>query len=251
MSDGRAARPHATGARHTRMTTREELIPLVTKAHHDAPYAEATETGKLLAAESKLPKLVAQNLGAGFGQWNFFPEPAEIVDFALSYVPPEDEASMMELARKWSSDDAHDRHTILNLVGKEILTHELKRLDVPKLKELVEATRGTRALEVRKALGFEVPDMAVTEKKAARAPRARKEPAITAAREIPLKMPKPQFVKPPPKAPPPPARRFSHPKFGEGTLERSEGAGDDMKLTVKFETGTKTLLAKFLTEIPT
>jgi hypothetical protein len=231
------------------MTTREELVALVAKAHQDAPYAEASETGKLLAAESKLPKLVAQNLGAGFGQWNFFPEAADIVDFALAYVPPADETAMMELARKWASDDAHDRHTILNLVGKEILTHELKRLDVPKLKELVEATRGTRALEARKALGFEVPAGAEAPAKPARAPRARKEP--TPGREIPLKMPKPQFVKPAPKAPPPPPRKFTHPKFGEGTLEKSEGAGEDMKLTVKFSTGTKTLLAKFLTEIPT
>lgn len=230
------------------MTTREELVALVAKAHHDAPYAEASETGKLLAAESKMPKLVAQNLGAGFGQWNFFPEAADIVDFALAYEPPADEAAMMELARKWASDDAHDRHTILNLVGKELLTHELKRLDVPKLRELVEATRGTRALEVRKALGFEVPNVAEAPAKPKREPRARREP--TPSREIPLKMPKPQFVKPTPKAPPPPARRFTHPKFGEGTLEKSEGAGDDMKLTVKFETGTKTLLAKFLTEIP-
>ena len=36
---------------------------------------------------------------------------------------------------------------------------------------------------------------------------------------------------------------------GEGVLERSEGTGDAMKLTVKFESGTKTLQAKFLTEL--
>ena len=233
------------------MTTRDELIPLIAKAHADAPYAEASEAGRLLAAESKLPRLVAQNLGAGFGQWDFFPEAAEVVDFALGYEPPADEDAMMELARKWASDDAQNRHTILNLVGNEILVHELKRLDVPKLKAMVEASRSTRALEARKALGFEIPSGAIEKAAARTANREKKarEPAITAAREIPLRMPKPQFVKPAPKAAPAAARRFSHPKFGVGLLEKTDGVGEEMKLTVKFESGTKTLLAKFLTEV--
>ena len=172
---------------------------------------------------------------------------------------PRTEDEMIELARKWSSDDAANRHTLMNLIGKEILRHELARVPVPQLQELVEATRGTRALEVRKSLGLDVPAGKVTAP--ARTPRAPTEPRIAtenAPRPPPpektaegaFKMPKPKFVKPPPKAPAAAPRKFTHPKFGEGVLEKQEGVGDATKLTIKFATGSKTLLSRFVTEMP-
>ena len=46
----------------------------------------------------------------------------------------------------------------------------------------------------------------------------------------------------------PPARKFQHPKFGEGLLESQEGEGTDAKLTFKFAASSKTLLARYVTE---
>ena len=41
--------------------------------------------------------------------------------------------------------------------------------------------------------------------------------------------------------------KVSHPKFGEGYVINTEGAGDAAKLTIKFDSGEKNLLAKYLT----
>src|SRR4030088_16843 len=71
--------------------TREDLVTMVARAHQGSAYAEACAAGRALAAQSKLPKVIAENLGAGFGQWDFFPEATEIVDFALAYAPPSTE----------------------------------------------------------------------------------------------------------------------------------------------------------------
>jgi hypothetical protein len=57
------------------------------------------------------------------------------------------------------------------------------------------------------------------------------------------------FVPPKKREPPPPPRRFQHPKFGEGVLERLEGEGPDAKLTIKFGAGSKTLLARYVSEV--
>lgn len=232
------------------MTTREELVGLVAKAHHGSSSSEAEATGKELAAASKLPSLIARNLGSGFGEWAFFPEPAEIVDFALAYAPPSNEEEMMALARTWAEDEAGKKSTLMRLVGKEILLEELRRIDVPRLREMLKTRGEPQARALRKELGLAVREAgggsAAEKPKPAPKPRAA-EPAGDPP--APGRMPKPKFVKPPPKAPPPAARRFTHPKFGEGVLEKSEGTGDEMKLTVKFEIGTKTLQAKFLTEL--
>ncbi len=229
---------------------REELIALVSKAHLDSSvsYADAQAAGKAMVEASKLPALVAQNLGNGFGEWPFFPDVADVVDFALTYRPPTTEEELMSLARVWAEDEAQKKTTLMRLVGKEILLEELRRIDVPKLRELLKTRGEPQARALRKELGLAVREGGgATAEKPKRAPRA-PAPAATAT-DGPVRMPKPKFVKPPPKALPAAVRRFSHPKFGEGTLEKSEGTGDDMKLTVKFEAGTKTLLAKFLTEI--
>lgn len=235
--------------------SRDELIALVAKAHHDSGYGESQLAGKTLAGQSKLPKIIAENLGAGFGQWDFFPEAAEIVDFAAAYTPPSTEEDVWTMARAWASDDAASRHTLMALVGREILQHELRRIDVPKLRELFDETRSSRALALRSSLGLAVPSSATTTAKPepkARAATASGAPkrAPVEKREIPTRMPKPEFKKPPPPAPPPIAKRFQHPKFGEGVLEAQDGAGPEAKLTIKFELGSKTLLAKYVTEVP-
>jgi hypothetical protein len=233
--------------------TRDELIVQVTRAHHDSAYGESTLAGRTLAAQSKLPKVIAENLGAGFGQWDFFPEPADIVDFAIAYVPPSTEEDLWMLARAWASDDAAARHTLLALVGREILLHELRRIDIPQLRAALAEARPARARELRASLGLEVPaEAAATAPKRSRprdpaAPAKRAAPA--APREIPTRMPKPEFKRPPPAAPAPPAKRFQHPKFGEGVLQSQDGAGADAKLTIKFEAGSKTLLARYVTEL--
>lgn len=236
--------------------TREELIKMVARAHADAPYAEASLAGKTLAAQSKLPRVIAENLGAGFGQWDFFPEATEIVDFASSYEPPQNEEDIWKLARAWATDDAGSKHTLMALVGREIVMHELRRVSfqLPQLKELVEETRQNRANTMRAALGLAVPPPEKAPAAAPSAPAKERKPRAAASAEpkrpIPTRMPKPEFVPPPKKEAPPPPKKFAHPKFGEGTLEKQDGNGIEAKLTVKFASGTKTLLAKFLTEVP-
>ena len=46
------------------------------------------------------------------------------------------------------------------------------------------------------------------------------------------------------------AKKFNHPKFGDGELVSQDGVGEEAKLTIKFAAGTKTLLARFVTEVP-
>ena len=140
-------------------TTRDEVVAMIARAHQESAYGDSALAGRTLAAQSKLPKVIAENLGAGFGQWDFFPEAAEIVDFALAYVPPTTEEELWTLARSWASDDASARHTLMALVGREIVQHELRRIDVPKLRELFDEVRPTRALALRASLGLEVPPL--------------------------------------------------------------------------------------------
>jgi hypothetical protein len=232
--------------------TREELIELVTRAHLGSSSGGSELAGETLATRSRLPRVIAFNLGAGFGQWDFFPDVAEIVDFACAYVPPTNEEELQALARRWASDDAAQRPTVLALVGREILQHELRRIDVPPLRALVEETRPARALALRTSLGFPVrPSTPPTTgkrtavRKATPAPKA---PSVGTDGGM-ARMPKPAFVAPK-RDPLPPARRFRHPTFGEGLLERQDGAGPESKLTIKFAGGSKTLLARFVTEIP-
>jgi hypothetical protein len=239
--------------------SRDDLIALVARAHQDSAYGESAVAGRTLAAQSKLPKIIAENLGAGFGQWDFFPEAAEIVDFACSYTPPSTEEDVWTMARSWASDDAGARTTLMALVGREVLQHELRRIDVPKLRALFDESRPSRARELRASLGLEVPPSLPAKgatrkrgKASADAPVPVPKPAAAPApvRETPTRMPKPAF-RPPAKAPPPAAtRRFQHPKFGDGVLEAQDGAGPDAKLTIKFESGAKTLLARYVTELP-
>src|SRR5215471_12812551 len=95
---------------------RDELVKLVAHAHREASYAESTRAGQVLAAQSKLPRLVAENLGAGLGQWDFFPEADEIVDFALAYGAPSNEGEVWAIARAWASVDAAGGRSVLALV---------------------------------------------------------------------------------------------------------------------------------------
>lgn len=242
--------------------SRDELITMVARAHGDSAYGESTLAGRTLAAQSKLPRIIAENLGAGFGQWDFFPEAVEIVDFAFRYAPPSTEEEVWAMARSWASDDAAGRHTLMALVGREILQHELRRIDVPKLRELFDEARPSRALELRASLGLEVPAASTAGEASTRrkptttatsaSPNTAAKRAPNAPRaggDIPLRMPKPEFKPPPKAAPPPPPKRYQHPKFGEGVLVSQDGVGEDAKLTIKFEAGPKTLLARFVTEV--
>ena len=245
--------------------SRDELIALIARAHRDSAYGESSVAGRTLAAQSRLPKVIAENLGAGFGQWDFFPEAADIVDFAFAYVPPSTEEEIWTLARSWASDDAAARPTVMALVGREILQHELRRIEVPKLRQLVDEIRPSRARELRSGLGLAVspapaakgagkPDkpekLDKPETPAVAAPPVKRAAAPAPSPDIPARMPKPEFKRPPKPAPPAAAKRFQHPKFGEGVLETQAGVGPDAKLTIKFEGGSKTLLARYVTELP-
>ncbi len=233
------------------MTTRDELVTLVARALGGGSYVECTQAGKELAEEAKLPRKVAENLGAGFGQWDFFPEAAEIVDWALAYVPPETPEDVWTIARTWSSDDTEKRQTILALVGLDLLKHELRRIPVPELQPLADENRAAKLLALRAELGLAVPKgaaEAAAPKKAAAAPK-KVAAAPPADPTVMRRMPRPEFKKPEKAAPPPPAKRYAHPKFGEGTLEAQSGEGPEAKLTIKFDAGTKTLQAKYVTEV--
>jgi hypothetical protein len=233
------------------VATRDELIDMITRAHLESAYGASSVAGERLAAQSRLPKVIAVNLGAGFGQWEFFPDVSEIVDFACAYVPPESEEELLALARTWASDDAGGRHTLMALVGRDILQHELRRIDVPALRELFDEVRPARALVLRAALGLAVPPSAPPKVSKARERKApAPKPAPAPKEPTPTRMPKPVFVRPASRAPEPPARRFVHPTFGEGLLERQDGSGTESKLTIRFEGGSKTLLARFVTELP-
>ena len=63
----------------------------------------------------------------------------------------------------------------------------------------------------------------------------------------PQRMPKPEFKRPPKVEPAPPAKKYAHPKFGEGALVSQDGEGPEAKLTIRFESGPKTLLARYVT----
>jgi hypothetical protein len=63
-------------------------------------------------------------------------------------------------------------------------------------------------------------------------------------------MPRATFRPPVKPAPQAAAKRFHHPKFGEGVLEAQDGVGPEAKLTIKFASGSKTLLARYVTESP-
>lgn len=238
--------------------SRDEIVTLVARAHGAGAYAECTAAGKALADRSALPRKVAENLGAGFGQWDFFPEPAEIVDWAMTYEAPKTPEDVWALARGWASDDAEKRPTILALIGLDLLKHELRRIAVPELAPLAEETRAGRLLALRAELGLAVPKGATAEAPgSASAPGPSGAPKPKAARaapkaafEIPAKMPKPEFKAPVKAPPPPPPKRYAHPKFGEGVLEAQSGTGPEAKLTIKFESGSKTLQAKFVSELP-
>jgi hypothetical protein len=238
--------------------SRDELVTLVARAHGaSSAYAESSIAGRTLAAQSALPSVVAVNLGAGFGQWDFFPTPADVVDFALGYVAPRNEEDVWALARSWASDDAAGLPTVLALIGRDILQHELRRIEVPSLHELIAEVKPARARELRSTLGLPVPALAAAkpERKKARAeaspPRAAGAAApVPVRKEIPTRMPKPEFKAPPKPPPPAAARRFEHPKFGVGVLAAQDGVGPDAKLTIAFDAGPKTLLAKYVNELP-
>ena len=241
--------------------SRDELIALIARAHQASAYRDSALAGRTLAAQSKLPKVIAENLGAGFGQWDFFPEAADIVDFAFAYAPPTTTEELWTMARAWASDDAASRPTMMALVGREILQHELRRIDVPQLREALDETRPSKARELRASAGLEVRAVAPPKSEskrskpsppasaAAAAPSARTPAARAPA--TPTRMPKPDFKPPPKPAPPAEGKRFQHPKFGDGVLESQDGIGPEAKLTIKFESGTKTMLARYVTERPT
>lgn len=235
--------------------SRDELITMVARAHGSAPYAESVLAGRTLAASTNLPKVVAENLGAGFGQWDFFPSPTEVVDFALGYRAPTTPEDAWALARAWAADEAAARPTPLALVGREILQHELRRFDVPSLRAIVDEVVPTRARDLRLAAGLAVgpePKAARrtgTAKASASPPKRATGSAAAPPREIATRMPKPEFKRPVP-APVVAPKRFSHAKFGDGILVSQDGVGDDAKLTIAFESGRKTLLAKFVRELP-
>jgi len=229
--------------------TRDELVKLVAHAHRDASYGESARAGRLLAAQSQVPRLVAENLGAGLGQWDFFPEAEEIVDFALAYAPPSNEEEVWTLARAWASVDAAAGRSVLALVGREILQLELRRIDVPVLRELFEEADPARARDLRCRLGLDVPAVAPANAPSKRTKRAAPKRAVGDVREIPTRMPKPA-IRPPAKVAPPPPKQFHHPKFGVGVLESQDGEGPGAKLTIRFGSGSRTLLAQYVTEVP-
>jgi hypothetical protein len=141
---------------------------------------------------------------------------------------------------------------MMTLVGREILLHELRRIDIPKLRELLSEAKPARARELRASLGLDVPAQApASAAGTAKRPKpsAPKRAHAAPAREIPTRMPKPEFKPPPKAAPPPPAKRFQHPKFGVGVLVSQEGEGATAKLTIKFERGPTTLLAQYVTDV--
>jgi hypothetical protein len=231
--------------------SREELIVLVSRAHLGSASADDQRAGATLAAHSRLPRRVAENLGAGYGQWDFFPEIPDIVDFAVAYVPPTTEEELWALARAWARDDAASRPTLMALVGRDILDHELRRIDVPSLRELVDEQRPARARELRMNLGLDPPPQVPT-KAAVRGRRptlATKGAPAAPKPEIPARMPKPELRAPAKPVPAPEAKRYRHPKFGDGVLRAQDGAGPEAKLTIEFEGGPKTLLARFVTEL--
>jgi hypothetical protein len=231
--------------------SREELIALVRRAHLGSASADDQRASAALAAHSRLPRRVAENLGAGFGQWGFFPEIPDIVDFAVGYVPPTTQEELWALARTWAADDAAARHTLMTLVGRDILDHELRRISIPSLRELVDEHRPTRARELRMDLGLDVPPLARAKAAAdpRRPTRATKSAPAAPKWEIPARMPRPEFKAPAKPAPVPEAKRYRHPKFGDGVLRAQDGAGPEAKLTIEFATGPKTLLARFVTEL--
>jgi hypothetical protein len=195
--------------------TRAELEALLARVDANAPSVWWDRAGDALASMSKLPRELAHQLGSGTGQLPCWPPAAEIVDFALAYSPPTTRDEVLALARRWLEDEEAGRRSIHVAIGQALLQDAHRRLELRELDSIIAglgvgtAPRRKVALESLRALvGI--------------APRARKH-----ARE-------------------PAVERVRHAKFGIGKVAHRAGSGDDAKLTIEFESGTKVLLARFV-----
>jgi len=63
------------------------------------------------------------------------------------------EEDMMALARTWAEDEAAKKSTLMRLVGKEILLEELRRIDVPKLRDMLKDARRAAGACIAQGVG--------------------------------------------------------------------------------------------------
>lgn len=110
------------------------LLALVERAHRvGARSIDQQRAGDALAKRSRLPEDLAHDLASGCGQFVPWPEPADIVRFALQYVPPSSRDELLALVRDWLADMDGGHATTLAAVGERLFRERQATLQIADL----------------------------------------------------------------------------------------------------------------------
>ena len=114
---------------------REELLALVERAHGEGAHVfDHDRAANALASMSRLPRAIAETLGAGLEQLAAeWPSTSDIVDFALAYEPPATREELFALLRRWLDDRTAGRPTVLVAIGEDLLAERQAALGTPEL----------------------------------------------------------------------------------------------------------------------
>jgi hypothetical protein len=209
--------------------SRDDLVALVARAYRaGASWSDGERAGQALAARSALPPEMAHQLGSGWGPLPFSGEPEELVDFALSYRAPSTAGELLALARLWAQDWIAGKKSLHAALGGDLVKQALSTVPLPELAPLMRALQRQREALMRAEMI---------------------KLGLVSSLPEPLPEPPPAEPSAPAAAPVPVTRRFRHPKFGEGELLSEEGEGAQAKVTIRFRSGDKTLLASFVEPI--
>ena len=148
-----------------------------------------------------------------------------ITDFAQAYVPPANREELLVLLRRWIEDLDAARDSVYVAIGELLVHRGHQKLGLAELAPIAQHLFAASDVQKKIALQKLRPLLGLP-------PPPRRQVAKPAA--------------PPPAQPIDAEQRVRHATFGVGLVTRREGEGADEKLTVRFASGTKTLLARFV-----
>lgn len=202
-------------------TDRPELVRLLRRLWTDPaiPHADVEHAEAALNRASRLPFSAFEEIG------RCRDDVVAFVDFACDFQPITDRAALLTATRSYLEAREHESSAEA-VLGPRVLAEAQARLDLPELRSLVRAwglsgivDDAAAVARLRRKLGMSAPPQ-----------------------EAPAPEP-PTVVE----APAPAVERFTHAKFGTGTLVRREGSGAQTKLTLDFDGVERKLLARFVT----
>jgi hypothetical protein len=206
----------------------QDVAAYMARAAEGGSYVDGDYAGRALAHLSRLPPDIAHQLGSGFGQLPCWPPQDEIIAFALAYEPLTSKEQLFEFVRRWFEDEAARRWSMYVALGEMLLGERQAVLKIPELDPIVknlatgiDVRRAHALVKLRKLVGAPAPHSERSAPKRGKAPRA---------------------------APKPTEERVTHPKFGEGVVLRRESSGSGEKVTVRFASGERTILARSLSQ---